>query len=78
MAEAAAREMLSPVERLKIMPHPWVGFVIMPLFAFANAGVPIAFGDLGNFVSASIFSAVAGVALLSGWFARGGSGAIAE
>ncbi len=39
-AEAAAREALSPVERLEILLHPWVGFVIMPLFALANAGVP--------------------------------------
>ena len=36
LAETAARETLSPVERLEIMLHPWVGFAIMPLFAFAN------------------------------------------
>ncbi|WP_444993838.1 Na+/H+ antiporter NhaA [Aliikangiella sp. IMCC44359] len=40
-AEAAARETLSPVERLEIVLHPWVGFVVMPLFAFANAGIPL-------------------------------------
>ncbi|MBU3022300.1 Na+/H+ antiporter NhaA [Aestuariibacter sp. A3R04] len=40
-AEAAAREALSPVERLEILLHPWVGFVVMPLFAFANAGIPL-------------------------------------
>jgi NhaA family Na+:H+ antiporter len=39
VAEIAARETLSPVERLEIALHPWVGFVIMPLFAFANVGV---------------------------------------
>jgi Na+/H+ antiporter NhaA len=38
-AGAAARETLSPVERLEILLHPWVGFLIMPLFALANAGV---------------------------------------
>jgi len=38
-AEAAAREALSPVERLEMMLHPWVGFVVMPLFALANAGI---------------------------------------
>ena len=41
MAEIAARETLSPVERLEMMLHPWVGFLIMPLFALANAGVPL-------------------------------------
>ena len=41
MAEVAARETLSPVERLEIVLHPWVGFVIMPLFAFANAGLDL-------------------------------------
>jgi len=55
MAEAAARETLSPVERLEMMLHPWVGFVIMPLFAFANAGVPISFTDFGNSVTVAVF-----------------------
>jgi NhaA family Na+:H+ antiporter len=35
----AARESVSPLERLEIGLHPWVGFGIMPLFALANAGV---------------------------------------
>jgi NhaA family Na+:H+ antiporter len=55
LAETAARETLSPVERLELMLHPWVGFAIMPLFAFANAGVPITFGDLGNPVTGAVF-----------------------
>jgi NhaA family Na+:H+ antiporter len=37
----AARETMSPLERLEMMLHPWVGFVIMPLFALANAGVVV-------------------------------------
>jgi NhaA family Na+:H+ antiporter len=40
-AEIAARETLSPVERLEFALHPWVSFAIMPLFAFANAGIVI-------------------------------------
>ena len=56
MAEIAARETLSPVERLEIALHPWVGFVIMPLFAFANAGLPLAFSDLGSSVTVAVFS----------------------
>lgn len=37
----AARESVSPLERLEGLLHPWVGFVIMPLFALANAGVAV-------------------------------------
>jgi len=37
--EIAARESMSPLERLETALHPWVGFAIMPLFALANAGV---------------------------------------
>jgi NhaA family Na+:H+ antiporter len=37
----ALPEANSPVERLEHALHPWVAFVIMPLFALANAGVAI-------------------------------------
>jgi len=53
--EIAARETLSPVERLEMALHPWVGFAIMPLFALANAGIPISFADFGNPVSVAVF-----------------------
>jgi Na+:H+ antiporter, NhaA family len=55
LAEVAARETLSPVERLEFMLHPWVGFFIMPLFAFANAGVPISGADLRDPIATAIF-----------------------
>jgi Na+:H+ antiporter, NhaA family len=35
----ARREAVSPVERLIHALHPWVAFVVMPVFALANAGV---------------------------------------
>ncbi len=35
------RETTSPAESLTHSLHPWVSFGIMPLFAFANAGVPV-------------------------------------
>ena len=38
---AAGRDAVSPVERLQHSLHGWVAFGIMPLFAFANAGVPL-------------------------------------
>ncbi|MBC8066942.1 MAG: Na+/H+ antiporter NhaA [Deltaproteobacteria bacterium] len=31
----------SPSERLQHLLHPWVAFLVMPLFAFANAGVTL-------------------------------------
>jgi NhaA family Na+:H+ antiporter len=40
---------------LEIALHPWVGFVIMPLFAFANAGLPLSIGDLGSSVTVAVF-----------------------
>lgn len=48
LLQQAARETVSPLEYLEKTLHPWVGFVIMPLFALANAGVvlsPAGFGD---------------------------------
>jgi NhaA family Na+:H+ antiporter len=55
-AGAAATEALSPVERLEMMLHPWVGFVIMPIFALANAGVAISGAHVGQPVSVAIFA----------------------
>nr|WP_184799811.1 Na+/H+ antiporter NhaA [Nitrospirillum iridis] len=40
-AVVATREAQSPIERLEMLLHPWVAFAIMPLFALANAGLPI-------------------------------------
>jgi NhaA family Na+:H+ antiporter len=54
-AGVAVAEALSPVERLEMALHPWVGFVIVPLFAFANAGVTITGVDIGHPVVAAIF-----------------------
>ncbi len=31
----------SPLKRLEHALHPWVAFMIMPVFAFANAGIPL-------------------------------------
>lgn len=36
-----ARETISPLDRLETALHPWVAFGIMPVFAFANAGVQL-------------------------------------
>jgi NhaA family Na+:H+ antiporter len=39
--KTTAQEAVSPLERLETALHPWVAFVIMPVFALANAGVRI-------------------------------------
>ena len=54
-AEEAARETLSPAERFQIALHPWVGFVIMPLFALANAGFPLKIIDPGDSIALAVF-----------------------
>ncbi len=50
----AARESISPLVRLETALHPWVAFVIMPLFALANAGVAIDFSALGNPIAVAV------------------------
>jgi NhaA family Na+:H+ antiporter len=44
----ASREAVSPLERLEVALHPWVGFVIMPIFALANAGIAFDPSTLGT------------------------------
>lgn len=43
--DLARREALAPAVRLQILLHPFVAFIVMPLFALANAGVSL--GDAG-------------------------------
>jgi NhaA family Na+:H+ antiporter len=52
--ERAVRKSTSPMERLEAALHPWVSFVIMPLFAFANAGVPIEAGAFTDSVAIAV------------------------
>ncbi|GFE87762.1 Na+/H+ antiporter NhaA [Steroidobacter agaridevorans] len=57
--EEAQRDLLSPVVRVQAALHPWVAFGVMPLFALANAGVPLAGANL----SGASLSVLAGVVL---------------
>ncbi|EYC52955.1 sodium:proton antiporter [Hylemonella gracilis str. Niagara R] len=54
-AETAARESLSPVERLEMTLHPWVNFCIMPIFALANAGLDLSWWNAGQPVAVAVF-----------------------
>ncbi len=45
---------ISPNERLQELLHPWTSYVVVPLFALANAGVPLGGGAIGRAVSSPI------------------------
>ena len=42
------RESLPVTERLQDLLHPWTSYLIVPLFALANAGVPVSADSLGD------------------------------
>jgi len=59
----ARREAVSPVERLIHALHPWVAFVVMPVFALANAGVMLGGASLAGDSLWLFIGIVAGLAL---------------
>jgi NhaA family Na+:H+ antiporter len=56
----AATESVSPLERLEHGLHAWVAFAIMPLFALANAGVPVSLDGVQEPIAVAV---IAGLAL---------------
>jgi Na+/H+ antiporter NhaA len=57
LASAAQRSLasaISPNERLQFKLHPWTSFVIVPVFALANAGIHLEGGLLEDAVSSPI------------------------
>jgi Na+:H+ antiporter, NhaA family len=46
------------VERIEHLLHPWTSFLILPLFALANAGLPIALGEIGLAAGSEVARAV--------------------
>ncbi len=60
-----SREAISPLERLTGALHPWSAFFVMPIFALANAGVPIEAHALRDPLAVRVALAVA-VGLLVG------------
>ena len=57
------REAVSPVERLQYALHGWVAFVIMPLFALANAGVALGDARLTGGTATLFLGVAAGLVL---------------
>lgn len=69
--EELAHEIQSPLQYYEHKLHGWVAFVIMPIFAFANAGVVISSEsfaqiDLSIFIAAAlVFGNTIGISLFS-------------
>jgi Na+/H+ antiporter NhaA len=53
-ARGALRTAVSPNERLQTLWHPWTSYVIVPLFALANAGVHLSAGFLATAYSSRV------------------------
>lgn len=53
--EAAVQRTEAPLDRMIRLVHPWSGFLVLPIFAFANAGIPLSVDG----VSAAIASPIA-------------------
>jgi NhaA family Na+:H+ antiporter len=45
---------VSPLARMEAVLHPWSAFVILPLFALANAGVPVTADALGDALTSQV------------------------
>jgi NhaA family Na+:H+ antiporter len=56
---AIARESVAPLERLENALHPWSSFVIVPLFALANAGIRFEGIDVVDTATSSVALGVA-------------------
>ena len=57
--EDTAQELQSPLQRFETALHPWVAFVVMPLFALSNAGVKLE----GDFFEALTHPVTLGIVL---------------
>jgi Na+:H+ antiporter, NhaA family len=49
-----ARESVSPLARMETQLHPWSAYVILPVFALANAGVPVSLERLGDALTSQV------------------------
>jgi NhaA family Na+:H+ antiporter len=49
-----ARESVSPLTRLEEALHPWSSFLVIPIFALANAGIVFADISVGDAITSSV------------------------
>jgi NhaA family Na+:H+ antiporter len=59
----ATEKLEPPLQEMEHALHPWVVFLIMPLFALANAGVALDGGIVGSLTSSVALGIVAGLVL---------------
>ncbi|MFF9486323.1 Na+/H+ antiporter NhaA [Streptomyces sp. NPDC014676] len=64
-ARVGLQRAVSVNERLQLMLHPWASYVVVPLFALANAGIDLRGGVLGGALSSRLTWAVV-VGLVAG------------
>jgi Na+:H+ antiporter, NhaA family len=49
-----ANEAVSPLARMEALLHPWSAYMILPLFALANAGVEVSVDQVGDAVTSQL------------------------
>jgi len=49
-----SRESVAPLTRMEHAMHPWSAYVVLPIFALANAGVEITLAGLGDAVTSPV------------------------
>jgi Na+/H+ antiporter NhaA len=58
-AQIGVASAISPNERLQYALHPWTSYVVVPLFALANAGIHVTGGLLGDAIASPITLGIA-------------------
>lgn len=56
-----SRQVLPPLHRIEHVLHPWAAFVIIPVFALANAGIPIHGGVMENLANPASLGIILGL-----------------
>ncbi|MFD6326509.1 Na+/H+ antiporter NhaA [Streptomyces sp. NPDC058442] len=74
-ARRGLKRAVSVNERLQTVLHPWASYVVVPLFALANAGIDLRGGVLADALSSSVTWAVV-IGLVVGKFLGLGGGAL--
>jgi NhaA family Na+:H+ antiporter len=76
-------EAISPAERLEAVLHPWVAFVVMPVFALANAGVEVRLASIAEPIALAVAAGLVlgkplGIVLFAGAAVRAGMGRLPD